>query len=118
MDTSRYAELFRSEAREHLVNIDQALAAMRRGEHVEPVAELFRSTHTIKGMAAAMGYAGVEQLAHALESVLDSVRTNARDVDDELLHLLLDGADALATAVDNATAPSEPGVKPGGDRLP
>ena len=110
MDLTRYAELFRTEAREHLVAIERALAALRSGgDERSRVDELFRSTHTIKGMAAAMGYHGVEQLAHALESVLDSVRNRSRKVDDELILILVDGADALAQAVDQAVigTPSE-----------
>jgi two-component system, chemotaxis family, sensor kinase CheA len=102
VDLSRYAELFRSESREHLANIEAALDAMRRSGDPEHVAELFRSTHTIKGMAAAMGYTGVEQLAHALESFLESVRNGLRAVDDGVLRTLIDGTDALARAIDDA----------------
>lgn len=104
MDLTKYAELFRSEAREHLLVIERALAQLRNGSDDDQIAELFRSTHTIKGMAAAMGYASVEQLAHALESVLDGVRTQARGIDDDLLRVLVDGADALAKAIDDAVA--------------
>ncbi len=107
MDLSRYAELFRSEAAEHLVAIENALSILRdealdADSREECIGELFRSTHTIKGMAAAMGYAGVEQLAHALESVLDTVRNGSRVADANLLGTLTNGADVLAGAVDRA----------------
>lgn len=107
MDLSRYAELFRSEAAEHLVAIENALSILRdealdADSREECIGELFRSTHTIKGMAAAMGYSGVEQLAHALESVLDTVRNGSRVADANLLATLTNGADVLAGAVDRA----------------
>ena len=38
----------------------------------EPVGGLFRAMHTIKGMAATMGYAGVAELAHRMENLLDA----------------------------------------------
>ncbi len=110
IDTSRYAELFRSESREHLAAMEASLALLRTDNHaqqLECIADLFRSTHTIKGMAAAMGYSSVEQIAHALESVLDRVRSDERQINEELLRSLTDGADALASAVDNAVDGSE-----------
>ena len=42
-----------------------------------PVAAFFRAVHTIKGMAATMGYTAVAELAHELETVLDRVRRGA-----------------------------------------
>ena len=102
MDQARYAELFRTEAREHLAELDSTLLAFER--HADPahVATLFRSVHTIKGMAAAMGYQAVERLSHALESMLDTVRSGARDVDATVVTLLFDGTDALRSSVDDA----------------
>ena len=59
MDLARYADLFRTESREHLAEIDAALLALERDGDVAGVTVLFRSTHTIKGMAASMGYRAV-----------------------------------------------------------
>ena len=106
MDQARYAELFRTEAREHLAELDATLLAFER--HNEPadaathVAALFRSTHTIKGMAAAMGYRAVEQLAHALESLLDGVRRGEPVPHETLMSLLFDGTDALRASIEEA----------------
>lgn len=106
MDLARYAELFRTEAREHLAGIDEALAALAGGSQgagqSEAVDALFRATHTIKGMAGAMGYASVEQLAHAYESLLAAVREAALPADATLVTLCYEAADALAQHVDDA----------------
>src|SRR6187551_3389773 len=106
MDQARYAELFRTEAREHLAELDATLLAFER--HKQPtdaathVAALFRSTHTIKGMAAAMGYRAVEQLSHALESLLDGVRRGEPVPHETLMSLLFDGTDALRASIEDA----------------
>lgn len=107
MDAARYAALFLSESREHLTEVDDALLALERdrgtmdtaaaGAHI---ATVFRGVHTIKGMAAAMGYAAVEQLSHALESRCEPLRSGAEDWSGDVLALLFDGTDLLRAAVD------------------
>src|SRR5205807_2082406 len=65
MDLSQYAELFLAESREHLSACNQLLLAWeRKPASLEPVAGLFRAVHTVKGMAATMGYGVVTDLAH------------------------------------------------------
>lgn len=102
MDVARYAELFRTEVREHLAGIDAALVALADGQNDGAVDELFRATHTIKGMAGAMGYSSVEQMAHATETLLSAVRETEAPADATLLALLYEATDALAQHVDDA----------------
>jgi len=114
MDLARYAELFRTESREHLAEIETALLALERDGDPAHIAVLFRSTHTIKGMAASMGYRAVEHLSHGLETLLDALRSGARTVDADVIALLFDGTDALAQSVNDAVegrghVPSSPG---------
>ena len=72
MDLSQYAELFRSETREHLSAFNQLLLDWERTpKSAGPVQGIFRAVHTIKGMAATMGYAKVADLAHRAENLLD-----------------------------------------------
>ncbi|MEO8635503.1 MAG: chemotaxis protein CheA [Gemmatimonadales bacterium] len=77
MDLSRYAALFVTESREQLGVCGQALLEWeRRPTATEPVVTLFRAVHTFKGMAAAMGYANLTELAHRTETVLDLLRSD------------------------------------------
>ena len=81
MDLAKYAALFLNESREHLNACNQLLLEWERApETRSPVGGLFRAVHTIKGMAATMGYAGVADLAHRLENLLDGLR-GAADLD-------------------------------------
>src|SRR5438552_12298508 len=101
MDLSQYAELFLAESREHLSAFNQLLLAWeRKPASLEPVGGLFRAVHTVKGMAATMGYAAVTDLAHRTESRLDHRRHGAHPATDELLQLLFRARDALEQAVE------------------
>lgn len=102
MDLARYAELFRTEVREHLAGMDGALLALADGRQEGAVDELFRATHTIKGMAGAMGYSSVEQMSHATETLLAAVRETRAPADATLIALLYEATDALAQHVDDA----------------
>src|SRR5437867_8078692 len=101
MDLSQYAELFLAESREHLSDCIQLLLAWeRKPASLEPVGGLFRAVHTVKGMAATMGYGVVTDLAHRTESLLDHLRRGAHPATDELLQLLFRARDALEQAVE------------------
>ena len=103
MDSAQYAELFLSESREHVSAINHSLLQLERGTGGdEPVGEIFRAVHTIKGMSATMGYTAVASLSHELESLLDSVRRHVRSVDAPLMELLFQSADVLEHAIEGA----------------
>ena len=77
MDLSRYAALFQTESREHLGSCAQALLEWERDlKATEPVVTVFRGMHTFKGMAAAMGFNHLTELAHRTETLLDVVRSD------------------------------------------
>src|SRR5690348_5440656 len=105
---SQYAELFLPESREHLSACNQLLLEWERAPaNPAPVGGLFRAVHTVKGMAATMGYARVTDLAHRAENLLDLVRRGARPATDDLLQLLFRARDALAQAVELSVASRE-----------
>lgn len=69
--------------------------AHQRGDRVEPslVNEVFRSVHTLKGIAGMFGYKHVGSVAHALEDLLDDLRLGRIGVGQELLDLLFDSVE-------------------------
>lgn len=100
MDVSKYAALFLAESREHLSSCNQFLLDWERDPSAaEPVAGLFRSVHTIKGMAATMGYAGVAALAHGTETLLDALRSGDIAPEPDTIQLLFRSIDAISAAV-------------------
>ena len=105
MDPNRYAELFRSESREQLSEINRALLDLEaRPADPAPVHTLFRAVHTLKGMSGTMGYEGVAAFAHELESLLDRVRGGEQGISPELMDALFASADALEAGIDRAVA--------------
>ena len=72
MDLARYTALFLSDSRDHLQRCNALLLEWEREPtSLTPVAELFRSFHSIKGSAATLGFDEVADLAHVAEHLLD-----------------------------------------------
>jgi len=110
VDLSQYAELFLAESREHLSACNQLLLEWERHPAApEPVGGIFRAVHTVKGMAATMGYARVADLAHRMENLLDHLRRGAagRRAGDDVLQLLFRATDALEKAIQLSAAGRE-----------
>ncbi|HKG95582.1 MAG TPA: Hpt domain-containing protein, partial [Gemmatimonadaceae bacterium] len=112
MDTSRYADLFLTESREHLSAINHALLELEReggkgGRGADAVSALFRSVHTVKGMSATMGYASVAELSHEMETLLDRVRRGAQAVTPAVMDALFASADTLERAIEALVAGGE-----------
>jgi two-component system chemotaxis sensor kinase CheA len=101
MDLSQYAELFLAESREHLSACNQLLLEWERKPAArEPMSGIFRAVHTVKGMAATMGYGRVADLAHRTETLLDALRRGSAAVTDDLLQLLFRTVDLLERSVE------------------
>jgi two-component system chemotaxis sensor kinase CheA len=111
MDLSKYAALFLAESREHLSACNRLLLEWEREPTaIDQVGGLFRAVHTIKGMAATMGYAGLAELAHRLENLLDVHRRRAAAPSAGEFQLLFRSVDALVAGVEAVGAGAEPPV--------
>ena len=78
MDPSHYLDLFVAEAREHLGAASGLATTVAAAEAPEgALRELFRHLHSIKGMAASMGYTAMSGLAHDAESLMERLRQGA-----------------------------------------
>lgn len=95
MDMLKYRAMFLSEASEHLQQMIALLVALEQ-QPTDPdgIASLFRAAHSIKGMAATMGFPLTARLAHYLEDGLDRCRGQGR-IDSQQIDQLLAGVDLL-----------------------
>lgn len=101
MNTSDYKDLFLTEAREYLSNLNNSLVQLEKDPgQGEPIKEVFRSAHTIKGMAATMGYDPMVRLTHEMESVLDPIRSGKGSLTPRLMDALFLCLDQLEKWVD------------------
>lgn len=69
--------------------------AHQREERIDPglINEIFRSVHTLKGIAGMFGYKHVGAVAHALEDLLDDLRLGRTMLGQELLDALFDSVE-------------------------
>jgi two-component system chemotaxis sensor kinase CheA len=112
MDVSQYLEIFIEEAKEHLQNLNEALLEMEKSEdNKDLVNEIFRVAHTLKGMAATMGFKRMTVLTHDMENVLSEIRNGKIEISAELLDVLFQCLDALEQYVDQITETGTEGDK-------
>ena len=113
MDLERYTALFLSDSRDHLQRCNELLLEWERAPSTpEPIAELFRAFHSIKGSSAALGLAPVTELAHAAEQVLAGLRDGALLPSPEVLDALFRAVDGLAESVEAVGRRELPVVNP------
>lgn len=68
----------------------------------ETVNAMFRSVHSIKGGAGAFGLDTLVSFSHAMENVLDDVRSGRTAADENVVALLFSAADHLCDLVESA----------------
>ena len=70
----------------------------------EAINTLFRAVHTVKGSSGIFGFDFVVEFTHAVETVMDAVRSGERVLDAELAAVMLDCKDHIGTLVELATS--------------
>jgi two-component system, chemotaxis family, sensor kinase CheA len=94
---------FALEAREHLASIEAELLRLEHApDSAESIHALFRSFHTIKGLAAIAGAETAREVAHQTENLLEEVRSGSRVVNSILINLALASGDFLGEVVSAA----------------
>jgi two-component system, chemotaxis family, sensor kinase CheA len=102
MDTSEYLPMFLAECRENLQELNLAVVRLEEApDDRETVDAIFRIAHSLKGMAATMGYEGMATLTHKMEDVLELLRQRGGKLSREVVDVLLGCLDALSGAVDS-----------------
>jgi len=101
MDVSQYKPMFISESREYLQTLNNSLLELERNpENVGVLNEMFRAAHSLKGIAATMGYDDISKLSHNMESLMDRLRKEKR-VDQAMIDVLFECVDMLSALVED-----------------
>jgi two-component system chemotaxis sensor kinase CheA len=88
--------IFMAETEDHLQALDEILVRLEQEENdSELLQTVFRSAHTLKGMAGMIGHKRMVALTHALETVLDGLRKEKLTVSSTLIDICLDAVDGL-----------------------
>ena len=110
MDTSQYLDIFVDETKEHIqVLSDQIMVLEKEPDNSDAIAEIFRSAHSLKGMAGTMGFKRMQHLTHDMENVFSAVREGKMKVNDSLVDTLFRGLDALQEYLDLIQETSDEG---------
>lgn len=111
MDVTQYLEIFLDETKEHLQSLsDQFMILEQEPDNMDTINEIFRSAHTLKGMAGTMGYKRLQALTHDMENVFSEVRNNTIKVDSQMVDLLFQVLDALEEYTENIQNTTEEGT--------
>jgi two-component system chemotaxis sensor kinase CheA len=83
-------ELFAEESSIRLARIadDLELLAKSRSANMEVLHRIFRDTHSLKSAANLLALGPVEQIAHKIEDILDSIRSGSELPDEQLVDIL------------------------------
>ncbi|MGB4581227.1 MAG: chemotaxis protein CheA [Coriobacteriia bacterium] len=99
-DMSAYKDVFLSESADYIQAITEGLLALESDPNdLEPVETVFRGAHSLKGMAAAMGYVRTQELTHKMESLMDTVRSRRQVADPTLIDLMLRAIDVVRDVI-------------------
>ncbi|GAB6988934.1 chemotaxis protein CheA [Paenibacillus pini] len=108
MDMNQYLSMFIDESNDHLQSLNENMLLLESNPNDLSIVQIiFRSAHTLKGMAATMGYEDLASLTHQMENVLDLVRNEKLAMQDFIFDTLFKGLDILESMVEDITQGGE-----------
>ncbi|WP_314061216.1 chemotaxis protein CheA [uncultured Vagococcus sp.] len=99
-DNSKYRDLFFEETDEHLENLNASVLDLENNPSSELLDSIFRSAHTLKGMAATMGYDTMAKLTHRMENLFQLFKNGTLAINADTISLIFDCLDKLAEIVE------------------
>jgi two-component system chemotaxis sensor kinase CheA len=94
--------MFLEESMDNLQTLNESLLELEQNpDDINKVNEIFRVAHTIKGMAATMGFNQMAELTHKMEDVLSKFREGELSVNQKVVTVLFDCLDTLENMVNN-----------------
>jgi two-component system chemotaxis sensor kinase CheA len=109
-DMAAYKSDFLQEIYECLDIFNQSFVDLENGD-AAAIDEIFRITHTIKGMAGFLGYTSLEHLCHSMEEVLCGIKNGDIEIDGELVDILLSTVDRIIDIVKQIESTDSDNVK-------
>ncbi|WP_018883386.1 chemotaxis protein CheA [Paenibacillus massiliensis] len=104
MDMNQYLSMFIDESNDHLQSLNENMLQLESNPTDLGIVQIiFRSAHTLKGMAATMGFEDLASLTHQMENVLDLVRNEKLEMHEFIFDTFFKGLDALESMVQNIT---------------
>ncbi|MDQ8180916.1 chemotaxis protein CheA [Pelagicoccus sp. SDUM812005] len=104
---------FHTEAVDHLSQIESAVLELEQDvTSRNAINSMFRSFHTIKGVAGFLNLVPVNRLAHEVESLMDLVRNDKLEVFTGIIDLVLAAKDTITKLIEQITEALANGTTP------
>jgi two-component system chemotaxis sensor kinase CheA len=111
IDLNQFRQTFLNESAEHIQTIESGLLELRSNPRDEELLNsIFRSAHSIKGGAGSFGLENLVRITHALENLLDRLRSLELEVTEEIVAAMIESVDILRTLLEGnpeAAMPAE-----------
>lgn len=92
---------FLMESREHLSSIESQMLVLEKApDSKEVIHAVFRTFHTIKGLAGFLAFNSIVELAHDVETLLDLARKDSIKITAPIVDVVLESADYLKNELD------------------
>lgn len=115
LDINQYLDIFVEESKEHLESMNDILLELEKDtDNKDLLNELFRISHTLKGMAGTMGFTNMANLTHDMEDVLQAIRSDEIKINTKIVDILFECLDSLEFS---ANYVSENGEEDGNEHL-
>lgn len=102
LSQNQYLTMFIEEGHEHLSLINEQLPQLSEEDNqTTTLNDVFRSAHTIKGMAASMNFTVMADVTHQFENILDDLRTGNVSLTDEHMNLFFMIVDFLDSSLES-----------------
>jgi len=89
------------ESRELLRDMESALLRLEKApQDAEAITAVFRAAHTIKGSSGAVNFDAIVAFTHAMEGVLEQIRSGRIAIDGKLIAMLLACGDHVSALLD------------------
>jgi two-component system chemotaxis sensor kinase CheA len=108
IDVAQFHQVFFEESFEGLEVMESGLVGLEVGRpDIEAINAIFRAAHSIKGGSGTFGFSAISDFTHVLETLLDEMRSGARQVTRDAVDVLLLAVDSLRSMLDAARSGSD-----------
>ncbi|MDY0235523.1 MAG: chemotaxis protein CheA [Gudongella sp.] len=100
-DNSKYREIFLEESDEYLQVLNDGMLLLEDNPtDSDALNDIFRAAHTLKGMAATMGYNSIATLTHNMETAFELFRGGKNKINQEIISIIFKTIDKLSENVE------------------
>ncbi|WP_373752100.1 Hpt domain-containing protein, partial [Jeotgalibaca porci] len=101
-DNSQFLDMFFEETDEHLLKLNELVLEFEKdASDTQILNDIFRSAHTLKGMAGTMGFEKMTEITHKLENVFTILKEGKIIANQEVISVVFNSLDALAEIVEH-----------------